>query len=99
MRLFSTLLMAAAGASLFASPVAAKPGRDADRAFEAKRDGRAMPLPMIERRIVPRMQNRGAKYLGPEFRGRTYRLKFVDGMQVIWVDVDAATGRVIGSHP
>lgn len=96
--MFRTLLMAAIGASLVASPAAAKPGRDADRAFEAKREGRAMPLPMIERRIVPRMEGRGAQYLGPEFRGRTYRLKFVNGMQVIWVDVDAATGRIIGSH-
>ena len=97
--LFRTLLMAAVGASLLATPAAAKPGRDAERAFEAQREGRAMPLPMIERRIVPRMEDRGAKYLGPEFRGRTYRLKFVNGMQVIWVDVDAATGRIVGSRP
>lgn len=97
--LFRTLLSAALGASLVAMPAAAKPGRDADRAFEAQRQGRAMPLPMIEQRIVPRMEDRGAKYLGPEFRDRTYRLKFVDGMQVIWVDVDPATGRIVGSRP
>jgi hypothetical protein len=98
-RQFRTLLLAIAGASLVASPAAAKPGRDADRAFRATREGRSMPLPMIEQRIVPRMKDRGAEYLGPEFRGRTYRLKFVNGMQVIWVDVDAATGRIIGSKP
>lgn len=96
--LFRTLLLAACSASLIAPPAAAKPGRDAERAFEAKREGRAMSLPMIEQRVVPRMKDRGAQYLGPEFRGRTYRLKFVNGMQVIWVDVDAATGRIIGSH-
>ena len=99
MNLFSTLLLAAAGAGLLVSPAAAKPGRDADRAFEATREGRSMPLPMIERRIVPQMKDRGAEYLGPEFRGRTYRLKFVNGMQVIWLDVDAATGRIVGRHP
>ena len=97
--LFRTHLVAALGAGLFASPAAAKPGRDADRAFEAQREGRAMPLPMIERRIVPRMKDRGAEYLGPEFRGRTYRLKFVNGMQVIWLEVDAATGRIIDTKP
>jgi hypothetical protein len=37
----------------------------------------------------------GADYLGPEFHGETYRLKFVRDGRVIWVDVDAATGRVV----
>jgi hypothetical protein len=36
----------------------------------------------------------GADYLGPEFNGDTYRLKFVKDGRVIWVDVDAATGRI-----
>ena len=34
-----------------------------------------MPLPKIERRVMPFMG--GADYLGPEFNGDTYRLKFV----------------------
>ena len=39
----------------------------------------------------------GADYLGPELNGNTYRLKFVDrNGKVIWVDVDAATGRIKG---
>ena len=93
--LFRTLLVAALGAGLFAAPAAAKPGRDADRAFEAQREGRAMPLPMIERRVMPFMD--GAEYLGPELIGDTYRLKFVNGRgKVIWIDVDAATGRIVG---
>ena len=69
-------------------------GRDQDRAFEAFREGRSMPLPQIERRVRPHMG--GADYLGPEFNGRTYRLKFMRGGRVIWVDVDAATGRILG---
>ena len=68
--------------------------RDQDRAFRATQEGRSMPLPMIERRVIPHMN--GAEYLGPEFRGRTYRLKFMQEGRVIWVDVDAATGRILG---
>ena len=93
MRLFPALLAAVLGA-LIASPVAAERPRDQDRAFRAIQDGRAMPLPRIERYVMPMMG--GADYLGPEFHGSTYRLKFVRDGRVIWVDVDAATGRVIG---
>ena len=39
-------------------------------------------------------------YLGPEFNGDTYRLKFMHDGRVIWVDVDAQTGRIVGrSNP
>ena len=94
MNLFRTLLAAGVAAGLFASPALADRPRDQDRAFEATREGRSMPLPQIERRVMPFMG--GADYLGPEFNGRTYRLKFMRGGRVIWVDVDAATGRIIG---
>ncbi len=67
--------------------------RDQDRAFRATRDGRSMPLPLIERKVLPHMG--GADYLGPEFKGETYRLKFMDHGRVIWVDVDSATGRIV----
>ena len=53
-----------------------------------------MPLPMIERKIMPFMG--GADYLGPEFNGNTYRLKFMRGGRVIWVDVDGRSGQIIG---
>ena len=68
--------------------------RDQDRAFRATKEGRAMPLPQIERRVLPRMG--GADYLGPELRGRTLRMKFMDNGKVIWVDVDPRTGRILG---
>ena len=92
MRLFRKLLPAALAAGLIATPALADPPRDAERAFEAARDGRSMPLPRIERRVMPLMP--GADYLGPEFNGNTYRLKFMKNGRVIWVDVDAATGRI-----
>ncbi len=103
MKLFRTVLSAALAAGLLASPALAGPGRerpergapsrDQDRAFQATREGRSMPLPNIERRVMPFMG--GADYLGPEFNGRTYRLKFMQNGRVIWVDVDAATGEII----
>ena len=95
MRLFRTLFAAAIAGGLIASPALADPPRDAERVFNAQRDGRALPLPKIERRVLPFMG--GADYLGPELKGNTYRLKFVDRSgKVIWVDVDAATGRIKG---
>ena len=102
MKLFRAFFSAALGASLLASPVLAEgprdregreQKRDQDRAFEATQEGRSMPLPKIEQRVMPFMG--GADYLGPELNGGTYRLKFMRGGHVIWVDVDAATGRII----
>jgi len=94
MRLYRTLLPAALAAGLFATPALADPPRDAERAFEQRVQGRSMPLPSIERRVMPLMP--GADYLGPELNGKTYRLKFVRNGRVIWVDVDAATGKIKG---
>lgn len=91
MRTTLTFLLAALTVAV---PATAERPRDQDRAFNAIREGRSMPLPMIERRVMPLMG--GADYLGPEFNGRTYRLKFMRDGRVIWVDVDAATGRVVG---
>ena len=89
------LFIAAALASgLTASPALADRPRDQDRAYRATIRGESMPLRSLERRVRPHMG--GADYLGPEFRGQTYRFKFMRGGRVIWLDVDAATGRIIG---
>ena len=69
------------------------PRREQERAFEATREGRSMPLPQLERRVMPFMG--GADYLGPELNGGTYRFKFIQNGKVIWVDVDAQTGRIL----
>jgi len=57
--------------------------------------GRVMSSREIERRIIPQM--RGNEYLGFEYDGvaTAYRLKFIKDGQVIWVDVDARTARVL----
>jgi hypothetical protein len=93
MRLYRTFFAAALAVGLVAGPALADPPRDAQRAFQATRDGRSMPLPKIEQRVMPLMP--GADYLGPEFNGKTYRLKFMRDGRVIWIDVDAATGQIV----
>jgi hypothetical protein len=93
MKLLRTLLLVAAlTGGLASAPALADPPRDADRAFQATREGRSMPLPQLERRVMPMMG--GADYLGPEMNGNTYRFKFMQNGRVIWVDVDGQ-GRVI----
>ena len=92
MRLYRILFSSALAAGLIATPALADPPKDAERAFRERVQGRSMPLPRIEQRVMPLMP--GADYLGPEFNGRTYRLKFMRQGRVIWIDVDAATGKV-----
>lgn len=66
--------------------------RGQDAAYRATQEGRILPLPEIRARI--RMP--GATFIGAEFDGRVYRLKYMRGPEVIWIDVDARTGRVVG---
>lgn len=70
--------------------------RDQDAAYTDTRNGQVRPLREIEARIVPRMG--GANYIGPEYDSASgrYRLKFMRGGSVIWVDVDGRTGAVLG---
>ena len=70
-------------------------GGDWMEAYGARRDGRILPLPEIERRVVPGMV--GAQYLGFDFDAVTgvYTLKFLRDGAVIWVDVDGRSGQVI----
>ena len=90
---FRTLLLAAAfAAGLTSAPALADPPRDADKAFENTRKGRSMPLPQLERRVMPFMG--GADYLGPELNGGVTRMKFMRQGRVIWVDVDGQ-GRIV----
>ena len=94
-----TFLLAAAAFALAASAPSAEargPGREQDAALKALKQGKIMPLRAIEARIVPRM--RGFDYLGPELDSSSalYRLKFIRGGQIVWIDVDARTGHIVG---
>jgi len=66
--------------------------REQDSAYRAMQQGQILSLPEIRARIrIP-----GAEYIGAEMIGPTiYRLKFMRGANVIWIDVDAATGRIV----
>ncbi|MEN2785769.1 hypothetical protein ACFOKI_10815 [Sphingomonas qilianensis] len=96
MKMFAPLALC-----LIAAPVVAAPALPAQRrgdqaeAFEARRQGKIMPLREIERRTVPQM--RGAQYLGVEFDSYSsiYTLKFLRDGTVIWVDVDGRSGQVL----
>jgi len=86
-----------AAAVMAGSPVvaAAQSRADQESLREEMRAGRVMPIREIERRILPQM--RGNEYLGFEYDGvaTAYRLKFIREGQVIWVDVDARSARVL----
>ena len=70
--------------------------REQDEVYQAHQAGQVMSLRQIEQRIVPRMA--GFDYLGPEFDPGTasYRLKFMRAGSVVWIDVDARNGAIIG---
>ena len=93
MRIFATACIAV----LLVAPEASAQHRtrDQDDVLNARRAGQVLPLSQIEARVLPRMA--GADYLGPEFdpSSGVYRLKFMRGPQVVWVDVDARTGEII----
>lgn len=86
------LLAIACAAPAPAQRLGATRGGDQDQAYRATNQGEILPLSQIRARInVP-----GAQFVGVEFDGRIYRLKFMRGSELIWIDVDARTGRVIG---
>jgi uncharacterized membrane protein YkoI len=91
------LIAAAFSPTLLTAPADARPrDREQQSAWRGTQEGRFLPLRTIEGMVVPRM--RGADYLGPELDAGSarYRLKFMRRGEVIWVDVDARTGQVIG---
>ena len=86
----------AAAALLVPATLALAQDNDQGKARKEMRAGNVLPLRDIEGRILPRM--RGFQYLGPAYdsTAMAYRLKFLRGSQVVYVDVDARTGAVIG---
>ena len=96
LRLSTIIAAAIAVAAGAAAADARPPHREQDGALRSLREGRILPLPVIEQMVMPRMP--GFRYLGPELdlgSGR-YRLKFMRGPRVVWVDVDGRTGNILG---
>ena len=94
-KLFASLAAAALVSGAFAVPAAAQARGDQASAREEMRAGRNLPVREIERRVVPQMK--GHEYLTLEYDGASsaYRLKFIKEGQVVWVDVDARTARIL----
>jgi hypothetical protein len=89
------VLLAAAGLALSPASAFAQrglPRGDQGGAYRAMQQGQVLSLPEIRARInVP-----GAQFIGVEIiGGMIYRLKYMRGAEVIWIDVDARTGRVV----
>ncbi len=90
------ILIVAMAATGFLTPLSAQQSRsDQGEARKEMRAGNVLSLREIERRILPTM--RGAEYLGPAYdsTAMAYRLKFIRDGRVMFVDVDARTGRVL----
>ena len=93
------ILASILAAGLVAGPIASAPAfAQRSEQGEARREmsaGNAMKLRDIERRVVPTMGD--AEYLGPAYdpTAKAYRLKFIKKGRVIFVDVDARTGRIL----
>jgi uncharacterized iron-regulated membrane protein len=92
-------LIALFAAALVMLPVTSHAQQRPDEQNEARRDlrsGAVRSLRDIERRILPTKP--GMQYLGPEYdpAALVYRLKFIRDGRVMFVDVDARTGQVLG---
>ncbi|MGC6400199.1 PepSY domain-containing protein [Sphingomonas sp. FW199] len=94
--LFLAALVLVSGAGFDAAAAQRRPRVDQQAAHQGRAEGRLLPSREIERRVVPQMK--GAEYLGFDFDSGTaiYTLKFLRDGNVIWVDVDARSGRILG---
>lgn len=94
------VLSGAAACTVSLAPLAAvvAHAQDHDDQGQVRREmkaGNVRPLRDIEGMVLPQM--RGMQYLGPEYDAgaMAYRLKFIRDGRVVFVDIDARSGRVI----
>src|SRR5688572_30961754 len=94
-KLFAFSVAAALVAGGLAVPASAQSRGDQASAREEMKAGRNLPVREIERRVIPQM--RGHDYLSFEYDegSSAYRFKFMKEGQVVWVDVDARTARIL----
>lgn len=93
---FKLVASAFALLSLAAAPADAGRRGEHEAAYSAARSGNILPFPEIKHRVMPRMG--GASLMGFDYdeTSAVYTLKLMRGGSVIWVDVDARTGSIIG---
>jgi len=97
-RLFLSIIAGAISATAIGVPAAiAQSGTRDDQAFAREQvdAGKVLPLRDIEKRVLPQMK--GMQYLGPSYDSvaKAYRLRFMKNGKVVFVDVDARSGRVL----
>ena len=98
MTMVARLAFSAGVAALIAAAPAAAPAQqrsEQDMVLENRQQGRAMPLRVIERRVIRQM--RGFDYLGNPIyfeRSNTYRMMFMRNGEVVRLQVDAGSGRI-----
>ena len=93
-----TLIISVALAlALPVTSTAAEPGSEQGQVRKEMRAGNVRSLREIERRVLPTMK--GMQYLGPEYDplAKAYRLKFIRDGRVVFVDVDARSGKIIST--
>ena len=95
-KLIASCLAGALLVSGFAATPALAQRNDQGEARKEMRAGNVLSLRQIEARVLPTM--RGHEYLGPAYdsTAMAYRLKFIREGRVVFVDVDARTGRILG---
>ncbi len=76
----------------------ADPGGEQSEVRKDLRAGNVRSLREIESHVLPTMQ--GMQYLGPEYDpvAMAYRLKFINGGRVVFVDVDARSGAILNGQ-
>lgn len=81
---------------LVVTPAFADQASEQGQLRKERRAGTVRSTREIEQIVLPQMS--GMQYLGPEFdaSAMAYRLKFIQAGKVVFVDVDARTGRIIG---
>jgi hypothetical protein len=91
------IIFVAMALMLPAVPARAEPGSEQGQVRKEMRAGNVRSLREIERRVLPAMQ--GMQYLGPEYDplAKVYRLKFIRDGRVVFVDVDARSGKIIST--
>ncbi len=89
--LSAALLLGFPAQSAFAQPTG-----EQGQVRKELRAGNVRSLREIERQVLPVMK--GMQYLGPEYdpTAMAYRLKFIRDGRVVFVDVDARSGVLIG---
>lgn len=95
-RFLSLLVCAGLAVAASSPPLAAQPARtDQGAARKESQAGHILKSREIEARVLPMMGN--AEYLGFAYdsTAMAYRLKFIREGRVLFVDVDARSGRII----